>query len=394
MKKSTGKAAMNMLVHLELNLFAIAILMIMVCSRRCDFTYSLDQRLLQLAMIANAVTLVFDIIFWVANGAAFPLSGAVLALGVYFYYVCNLLTPMMCLIYCDYKIFGSVRDLRKRLRAYILPLIFICALLAVNLRTGWFYRIDDMNRYVRGRAFAAVPLMMLIYPVWIEWITIRHGRNIQSERERAEVRKIGIYMLLPIACMALQIAMRGVQLVWISSVISFAMIYINIQNRRIDTDELTGLYNRRLMPRVFARMVESLACGNRLFVVMIDADDFKELNDTYGHAAGDRMLASVASKLDKVCAPRKDFLARLGGDEFVILALRGAQEEMRLIAEIYEAVSQLDDPLEPGCKFSISCGMAEYARGGLNTLDKLLTAADRAMYANKDIKKMVRESGI
>ena len=126
---------------------------------------------------------------------------------------------------------------------------------------------------------------------------------------------------------------------------------------------------------------------------MVDADDFKRINDTFGHAAGDAALVRSAELLKRVCAPHRDFLARLGGDEFLILATRPADEALRLLDEIDDALDALNCASDAGFSVALSCGVGEFGVPGVDTLDRLLSAADRAMFENKAARKMRRACG-
>jgi diguanylate cyclase (GGDEF)-like protein len=380
-----GGEVVTPFLHIELNAFAIIILAIMVVNR--SGVRSLEQKLFNYALIANALTLVFDALSWVIDGAQFTGSRVLNIASINLYYVMNPLVTFACLIYCDYKIFGSMRRLKARLRLYLVPLVTSYVVFLLNGFTGWFYSFDASNLYVRGPAFLVVPILMVVYPIWIEVLTLQLRGACRMEIERAELKKISRYMILPLLCLGLQIATRGMQLVWIASVISFVMIYINVQNRQIFTDELTGVHNRRQISRAFVRMTEALGASWRLYAVMIDADDFKRVNDSYGHAHGDALLVRTARMLEEICAPSRDFLARMGGDEFLILAVREIGEGLGLVSAIENADALEDRLAESGHALSLSCGVARFGADGIDTLDKLLSAADHAMYRNKAARK-------
>ncbi|MCU0868110.1 MAG: PAS domain S-box protein [Burkholderiales bacterium] len=153
---------------------------------------------------------------------------------------------------------------------------------------------------------------------------------------------------------------------------------------RATHDALTGLANRRLLDDRLAMALASAQRHQRvLAVVFIDLDHFKEVNDSLGHAAGDQLLRSVASRL-LACVREGDTVSRQGGDEFVLLltdqADRGSIE--LVLTRIRDAVSRPHEvdgrPLAIGC----SLGASLYPAHGDDAAD-LIRAADRAMYAAK-----------
>ncbi|MCM3873726.1 MAG: diguanylate cyclase [Pyrinomonadaceae bacterium] len=156
------------------------------------------------------------------------------------------------------------------------------------------------------------------------------------------------------------------------------------------TDVLTGLPNARYLAQRFAEEAARARRTGRTFqVVMLDLDDFKIVNDTFGHRVGDKMLREMA-RIIHAQLREYDFLARYAGDEFVAVVqeLAGSQvEELR--TRIENAVSQfsLHVRADRHARVGISIGTATYGNDG-ETLDHLLIAADQAMYKVKSARKL------
>lgn len=148
------------------------------------------------------------------------------------------------------------------------------------------------------------------------------------------------------------------------------------------TDPLTGLRNRRGLDRTLARLG---AGGVPFGLVHVDLDFFKQINDTYGHAAGDAVLVEVARRLRRAVRD-DDGVARLGGDEFVVL-LAGLRDRAGVAAVAERLLADLARPLAPelagGRGISASLGVVVWPGGGAVSADALLLAADRALYASK-----------
>jgi diguanylate cyclase (GGDEF)-like protein len=158
------------------------------------------------------------------------------------------------------------------------------------------------------------------------------------------------------------------------------------------TDSLTGLPNARYLALRFDEEAARARRSDRLFqVLMLDLDEFKRVNDSFGHKVGDKMLREVANIIQ--CQLREyDFLARCGGDEFIALVQEIAGSQVQeLCARIESAVS----------KFSLSLGRNRFARVGISigtatfntdgeTLDQLIAAADGEMYKVKALHKIAQ----
>jgi len=149
-------------------------------------------------------------------------------------------------------------------------------------------------------------------------------------------------------------------------------------------DPLTGLANRGVFERGLLRASARLdRMGGRIAVVLIDVDHFKQVNDTFGHAAGDALLQETAIRL-RTAARADDLVARLGGDEFAIIASGQTAAEFDSLAERLCAV--LAEPVFGGgfeVTPSVSIGVA-VAGVGAQVDDDLVVRADRALYAAKN----------
>jgi diguanylate cyclase (GGDEF)-like protein len=164
-------------------------------------------------------------------------------------------------------------------------------------------------------------------------------------------------------------------------------VFIGLINGKIKTynsdmalkDQLTGLYNRQYLFGEFENLILDNQKETKVFsILVIDLNDFKMINDTYGHVEGDRVLKEVASLLKKTLKP-ENTSARYGGDEFVVLlpdADTKAAEELKKI---------LYDEMLRNFKgeVSFSIGVATFPEDGTDE-EALFNAADRKMYEEKN----------
>ncbi|MFK8036636.1 MAG: putative bifunctional diguanylate cyclase/phosphodiesterase [Hyphomicrobiales bacterium] len=151
------------------------------------------------------------------------------------------------------------------------------------------------------------------------------------------------------------------------------------------TDELTGLPNRRALHDMLQHVEGSGWSHNEIAVLQIDLDKFKQINDTFGHAAGDVALQHATNALSSNMR-REDFLARVGGDEF-IMVLFGAMEKETLEERAKQLICDVSAPFEfNGKKTNIgaSIGISYGSKSDGIPLDRYLINADLALYSAKN----------
>lgn len=148
-------------------------------------------------------------------------------------------------------------------------------------------------------------------------------------------------------------------------------------NRQLYHDALTGAYNRRY----YEEQAKSMRYIDA--VAMLDANNFKGINDHYGHAAGDCLLKAVCESI-KECIRSSDILIRLGGDEFVLLMSNIPEIVFyQKISEIKQKISEIKLPDYP----DIKCAAAIGGVYGIQPIENALTEADRLMYLDKNASK-------
>ncbi len=155
------------------------------------------------------------------------------------------------------------------------------------------------------------------------------------------------------------------------------------------TDELTGLYNRR---GFFTLAEQQLKLANRskkgIYLLYADVNLLKKINDTYGHAEGDRALKIIASILKKNYR-ESDIIARIGGDEFVIIPVGTADDKIEVIRNrFYKKLDEYNENRDHEYPITISIGLSFYDPSNPITLEELIEEADRDMYRSKKTGKI------
>lgn len=149
------------------------------------------------------------------------------------------------------------------------------------------------------------------------------------------------------------------------------------------TDELTGLFNRRAF---FSHAQLAMGFASRAWspvsFLMLDVDHFKQLNDQFGHPAGDAALRALARAVE-LCVRPQDVLGRLGGEEFGLLLVCPTDNALAVAERIREQVERLQVAELPGCSMTVSIGVASLQAVEGWDVEQLMQEADRQLYQAK-----------
>lgn len=171
------------------------------------------------------------------------------------------------------------------------------------------------------------------------------------------------------------------------------VLYLDSMDLLISLDPLTGLNNRRKLVQVLGAEFDGTAPRERLFLMMMDLNYFKKINDTYGHLEGDSALVRVSGVLKSAANETmkvRPVIARYGGDEFLILA-EGSREDMeRLRLSIREKLQKANDEAHAKYPLTLSYGIASAQEAADPA--SWIEAADQRLYEDKDKQRSHREA--
>ena len=161
---------------------------------------------------------------------------------------------------------------------------------------------------------------------------------------------------------------------------------LNLELKELSTkDFLTQLYNRRYFSDTTSRMLSlALRHKHNISVIVSDIDNFKIINDTYGHATGDKVIVSLANIL-KENSRESDIVARYGGEEFVILLYNTSINDAQKIAENIRTIVENTQVLtnKNNLKYTLSLGVAQYKKDIDADIESTINRADKSLYKAK-----------
>lgn len=316
---------------------------------------------------------------WLANGrgGAFPRAVVTIAdAGA------MVLTVAMSLLWLGYVLYYVTRD-GQLLRRSAVPAGILLAGVALLAATaplnGWAFTIDAANVYHRGPLFLIHVLLAYGALVYATVFVLRNAYRIP----RGQLLPLLAFPLLPLAGGLLQTAVYGLSTTEAGMVLGLLLVYVSLQSLLKGTDYMTGLANRRQLDAVMERVVANPQPAHPTAVLMVDVDNLKGINDTWGHDMGDVAIRQCAAILRR-CFHYDDTVARYAGDEFfVVLRLERPEDITAVLERLDETAKRMATPEGAPFSISISAGYALYPSPGIATVKDLYQAADRSMYEAK-----------
>lgn len=378
---------MCVLAYVQMNILGIIILFFFWRNQRRSGSLALDDQLFNGMLLAAIAEQAMDAGQWALDGATFPGSYLLQMLCYSLGYAIAPTITCLWTMYCDLRTNMDERALQRRVPLYVLPVILNAGLLIANIFTPLVFSFDARQVYHREPYFLVYMVLMYLYGVLSFAIVLRKSAKPANAADRSELRYMALFVIPPLIAGALQWMFYGISLIWVSVLLSIILVYTNVLSRQISTDPLTGLNNRRKLNRYLDMKMNSAEADSDIFLIMLDADNFKSINDTFGHAAGDRALVAISDILKALCMGRDFFLARLGGDEFVIFGRhQSSLTPGDIAAQIEGHVRRFNETTSEPYRLSLSIGWARFDPAGICTPDALLSAADQHMYRVKAAK--------
>ncbi len=382
---------MNIAYYIEINLVCIIILLLLRHQTKAGTDHETREKKLFGAMIwATVIFCAADIAAGACRGELFEGARTINQISNIVYFEMIVVISWFWMQYVFVKIRLSFS--RKINIVMSLPLLLFTAAAISNPFTHILFLLDENDLYHRNYGVFInwiVAWLYLLLPMIAVIYTAAHET---SKAKRREITPFLYFIIAPAIASVIQMIFYGMSTTQVGITISIVMVFLAVQGGKagqITMDVLTGLNNRRGLNNYLDYYTQSHA-GSELTVIMIDLDRFKQVNDEFGHIAGDRALRYMSEALKKACGSisGRPYLCRYGGDEFVIAGADQLPEETeKLKAAVYEEIDEAmrgcDEPFTLSASIGIAAGMCS----DMEDAERIIKLADEEMY--KDKKRLV-----
>lgn len=370
-------------LYLEINLIAV-LLVAIVRYKTQGISRMVAQRNFAMAIDAQIVFFLSDTVCVMLQNGVLPYNGAVLMAMKELYFFSTAVMCFFWFVYFEHMQGASFVQSRKNLWHASSMVWVMILLLTVNLFTGILFYVDTAGVYHRGVLFA------IQYPLTYIYVLISCSRALIGvfRKEKIAQRKLLISLALfpvaPAIAGILQFRYPEYPLACVALSVSTLVMYLNWIDEMISIDPLTKLNNRKQLAHFYDQWKHNHEEDIPMYLLVIDANKFKGINDTYGHTEGDAALVRIADALRLSCKDlhRRANIARYGGDEFVMFLWAESTEEVVGMQEkIQHILNELNGESAAPYELSVSIGAARAEKN--MALKDLIAKADEQMYRMK-----------
>ncbi|SEW35789.1 GGDEF domain-containing protein [[Clostridium] fimetarium] len=376
---------MNLIGNIIINIYSIAVLLIVYI----QYVKKQEKEFLQykifLMMLKTTVFLLIVDIFSRFDGSPNTIYVYINRICNFAAFSLNLVLPSLWILY----VHDQVVQEEKFTRRLIFSLIFLNLINFISVIFSqfyeWFYYIDDENMYHRLPLFFVPVVLVIMFMAVGIMMLIKNRKKI----EKKNFASLIFFGVPPFVGVLLQATFYGYSLMLNCLALSMLIVFVNIQNHNMYTDYLTGVNNRKKLD-LYLRDKINASIENKTFsAIMIDVNDFKAINDTFGHNIGDDAL-KICAKLLASCVEEDDFIARFGGDEFCIILYTSDENILEeTVCRIKNYFDKFNQSGKHPYKLEISIGYALYDYNSFMKVEDFQKKLDVLMYKNKElVKKM------
>jgi diguanylate cyclase (GGDEF)-like protein len=368
--------------YVEVNLGCVCILMLLLYSIKRLPTPQLKYTLFQNLILWHIIYFISDSAWALVNDNVLPKNVITVLVVNYLNVVIMPVVAYSCFIFAE---IGTRTDMtRKQIERFrfklIIPIVLQALALFVTFCKFPDFWLDDQLEPIDFYYFL-LSLLPMCY--WIA-ATIRgllRARNVQNRPNLRTYLVVASYtpgVLIAGGAQVIFSLTTPIFCFWCTFIILF--VYLHLQNHLISTDSLTMLNNRNRLHHYLHQQRDE----KDSFVIMVDVDHFKQINDTYGHAEGDKALVLVSQALKKACErlSYSMFLCRYGGDEFLLIAQTDVPN--KVVNQIRECLQEEIANQKHSLSYTIeaSVGFARWD-GHPESFKESMINADKKMYEDK-----------
>ncbi len=328
-----------------------------------------------------------DSIWVLFEGGVFQCSKVLMYVITIIPYVCLLVTAWIWFIYCEI--------VQENTKILLWPRVFYCAIpfltailiLIAGVFTDYLFKIDESGYLEYGPLYAILLCIPFGYLMTSSIKAFYRAFTSNRYYDHGPYIAMAVFPITPMVCGVLQAFFLTIPIMCYGATAAVLLLYLTETENRISKDPLTNINNRHEMHRYLTLKMKSRTQMLDLYLMILDVDHFKEINDKYGHIEGDKALVTVAEAMELSCSDAKNraFLSRFGGDEFIVIMEAENEQQVKKTGElIRENITRLNEESGAPFKLAACLGYAKYDYDNPVTIPQLIAQADEKLYEMKE----------
>lgn len=375
--------------YVEIDILCIILLASLALKTRTSNFISSQKNHFEAVLVSNIILAASDLI-WIYNNNFQSLPGSWPNHGITISYIVNGINVISsAMLGLTWLLFAEATQgnyilHERKWRTLVLafaPVVVLLVLTLTTKHTRLMFYISEDGSFTRGTGYVLQVAISYCYMFLAVILAFRRARHAKTQQKRTQSLSIASFAVAPFVSGVAQMLLPQMSVLFVGTVVALLYVYISLQEQQVLTDPLTGLNNRLLLDQKIDAAISTWNEKSELYLLVIDADNFKGINDKYGHIEGDKALKTIADAL-KQNSEKGDFLCRSGGDEFVVLHhAENGDDCSQFINGITKTLSMQKLPY----KLTVSVGKCCYTPDIKNWKD-FMDAADAEMYRVKGRK--------
>lgn len=345
---------------------------------------SVKGRLFMLVIIVTIIGIIFEAVSLIIVGI--PTSAGILLqhFTTTILYIALPVVPYFMLLYTHYNIHENINRMKKFALIAALPLSINTLLILSNPFTSLYFTVSSDGIFLRQSFFYVMAATAFFYAVILIIIIIKDRKS----AGRNEISVLIYAILLAITGPIIDTLIFGASYTWLTITLGILIVYYYLEDIILNIDYLTKTSNRRQLEQYLSKKIANKTgdfCG-----YMLDIDDFKSINDTYGHSTGDKALIEMVEILKDVFG-KKTFISRYAGDEFVIIQDYKNNDSIK-IEKLNRKLEEVNLANKREYSLNASIGMSVYQSDSTMTAEEFIIILDKKMFKVKNAKKLSRRA--
>ncbi|MDO5134533.1 MAG: GGDEF domain-containing protein [Eubacteriales bacterium] len=376
-----------LIMYVELDIFCMLLLLYLTIKSFNNIERRESWRFFQWALVFIILFVLSDLVWKLMECGLLPNRHPLPHIVNSVYFVFSVLGTSSWFFYTEASMDNGNTEKRSFMLWTSIPFALMLLLLVVNFFNGCLFSFDEEGLYVRGPLNLLSFIMPQAYLLFSAVHPLSRLFRAKYYSQREVYFSLSSFALITLIASTLQILVPGSPLPCLGITVACVFVYINSQQLMVSIDPLTKLNNRHHMTRYLEYKMEHSDNNVALFLLIIDLDHFKQVNDTYGHVEGDRALIRLARVLQTTASAFNCFAARYGGDEFILIFETTVVRELEdLIHFFQKELAKSNRQAGLSYDLSASVGYAKYNKE-MKYVPDFIASADEALYQAKAARR-------